>query len=129
TSCTTRTRTAGRSGLHRERARVSGRSATRKVRAARARCVARSSQSRGPCGMARPGHLCGRPAAPTQERFMDTTRDAPSPLERGHAALARGAWEDAIADLSAAVGAEPRDAAAWEALGMAFTAVADADRA
>ena len=60
---------------------------------------------------------------------MDTTRDPPSPLERGQAALARGAWEDAVADLSAVVGAEPRDAAAWEALGVAFTAVCDAGRA
>jgi DNA-binding CsgD family transcriptional regulator len=42
-------------------------------------------------------------------------------LEQGRAALARGAWEDALAALTSAVGEDPTNAQAWEALAYART--------
>jgi LuxR family transcriptional regulator, maltose regulon positive regulatory protein len=51
------------------------------------------------------------------------------PLERGRAALARGAWEEALAALDAAVAADPSAAPAWECLGNACMWLQETDRA
>jgi LuxR family transcriptional regulator, maltose regulon positive regulatory protein len=52
-----------------------------------------------------------------------------SPLARGRAALADGAWEAAIAALNEAVAADPADAAAWDSLGCAHGWLQQTDRA
>jgi LuxR family maltose regulon positive regulatory protein len=60
---------------------------------------------------------------------MDRSGDPGPALKRGQAALARGSWEDAVASLEEAVGADPHDAMAWEALAMACTALEATDGA
>jgi LuxR family transcriptional regulator, maltose regulon positive regulatory protein len=52
----------------------------------------------------------------------------PGPLELGIAALSRGAWEEAVAALDAAVADSPGDAVAWESLGNACMWLQDTDR-
>jgi LuxR family transcriptional regulator, maltose regulon positive regulatory protein len=60
---------------------------------------------------------------------MSRSVPEPADLGRGRAALARGDWQDAAAFLEAAVGADPSDPVAWEALGRAYSWLQESDRA
>jgi LuxR family transcriptional regulator, maltose regulon positive regulatory protein len=69
------------------------------------------------------------PDAPTPASRDTTHRDGGgAALERGRAALTRGAWEDALEALTAAVAAEPENGVAWEALGNACMWLQHTDR-
>jgi len=55
--------------------------------------------------------------------------DVAEALARGQAALATGAWDDAVRALSEAVAEDPGAAAAWESLGVARMWLQDIDQA
>jgi LuxR family transcriptional regulator, maltose regulon positive regulatory protein len=72
--------------------------------------------------MARTGHLPKTMSIPEA--------DPGSPFaEQGRAALAQGAWEDAVEALRAATGERPQDASSWELLGIAHMWLQEADPA